>query len=160
MVRLKLEIKAELENVTDLKPASDDFEYLVKVSCTSCREVHPKLVSLNRTRELEVGGGRHGTANLIWRCSFCRHEHSAKFDPSPVRPYTEAHSGNFSDILVVECRGLELIGFEPQGTWTCKGAESGTIFDVDFEDGEWEDYDEKKALSVRVSFMESRWNRA
>jgi hypothetical protein len=36
-----------------------------------------------------------------------------------------------------------------QGAWTCKGIESGTVFDnVVFEDGnEWMDYDEK--VSVR-----------
>lgn len=31
-----------------------------------------------------------------------------------------------------------------QGTWKCKGTESNTVFDsVEFEDGEWMDYDEK-----------------
>jgi hypothetical protein len=31
-----------------------------------------------------------------------------------------------------------------QGTWQCKGADSGTVFDnVEFEEGEWVDYDEK-----------------
>jgi hypothetical protein len=64
--RLLLSIKAELENVTGLVPASDDFEYffqvsqtlnvpkmtkmicLYKVKCTSCHETHPNLVALNR----------------------------------------------------------------------------------------------------------------
>jgi len=32
MVHLKLSIKAELENVSDLVPASDDFEYFFQVS--------------------------------------------------------------------------------------------------------------------------------
>jgi len=31
MVKLKLSIKADLENVTNLVPASDDFEYFFKV---------------------------------------------------------------------------------------------------------------------------------
>ena len=31
MVKLKLSIRADLENVTNLVPASDDFEYFFKV---------------------------------------------------------------------------------------------------------------------------------
>ena len=43
-------------------------------------------------------------------------------------------------IWVCEC----LTPFHLQGTWKCKGAESGTVFDdVEFEDGRWDDYDEK-----------------
>ncbi|KAG8219737.1 DUF866-domain-containing protein, partial [Butyriboletus roseoflavus] len=142
--RLNLEIKADLENVTDLTPAADDFEYFFQVTCTSCREVHPKLVSLNRTEEREVSGSRHGTAHLIWRCSNCKHENSAKFDTStPICPYTADHSGTFSRILVVECRGLEFIDFDPRGEWTCKGTDSKTIFDFEFQEDEWFDYDEK-----------------
>ncbi|KAF8140337.1 DUF866-domain-containing protein [Boletus edulis] len=162
MVRLNLEIKAELENVTDLRPAMDDFEYFFKVQCTSCREVHPKIVSLNRIEEREVSGGRHGTAHLIWRCSNCKHENSAKFDTSiPVCPYTATHSGNFSRILVVECRGLEFIEFDPRGQWTCKGTDSNTtFFDVEFQEGEWFDYDEKGRLPVQVTSLEGRFTRA
>ncbi|KIL00248.1 hypothetical protein PAXRUDRAFT_821863 [Paxillus rubicundulus Ve08.2h10] len=162
MVRLKLEIKAELSNVTDLKPASDDFEYFFKVCCTSCRETHPKLVSLNRLKERPVSGGKHKTAHLIWRCSNCKHENTAKFDTSiPTRPYTADHSESFSEVLVIECRGLEFTGFDPRGTWSCKGTETKTTFpNVEFEEGEWIDYDEKAALPVQVSFLESRWSRA
>lgn len=72
MVKLKLSVRADLENVTNLVPASDEFEYFFKVfhpmnicgppgslevisiydiwkvKCNSCHEDHPKLVSLNR----------------------------------------------------------------------------------------------------------------
>ncbi|KAI9461831.1 DUF866-domain-containing protein, partial [Boletus coccyginus] len=160
--RLDLEIKADLEGVTDLKPASDDFDYFFKVQCTSCREVHPKLVSLNRIEEREVSGGRHGTAHWIWRCSNCKHENYAKFDTSvSVCPYTAAHSGTFSRILVVECRGLEFIEFDPRGQWTCRGTDSNTSFDeIDLQEGEWYDYDEKAALPVQITSVESRFSRA
>lgn len=64
--RLLLSIKAELENVTDLVPASDAFEYFFQaclfelrisststdaapqVECNSCHEVHPKFIGINR----------------------------------------------------------------------------------------------------------------
>jgi len=163
-VRLNLEIKAELEGVTDLKPATDDFEYFFKVACTSCREEHPNIVSLNRIEEHDVSGGRHGTAHFIWRCRNCTHENSAKFDTSiPVRPYTADHSesGTFSSILVVECRGLEFTKFDPRGQWTCKGIGSNTIFgEVEFTEGEWFDYDEKGARPVQITSLTSRFTRA
>jgi len=158
---LKLEIKAELEGVTDLKPSTDDFEYFFKVVCTSCHEVHPKLVTLNRIEELQVSGGRHGTANLIWRCSNCKHENSAKFEQAPLSPYTADHSGTFSSILTVECRGLEFTHFDPWGNWKCKSTDSTTVFsDFKFEDGEWFDYDEKAARPVQITSLESRFTRA
>ncbi|EAU93199.2 hypothetical protein CC1G_10267 [Coprinopsis cinerea okayama7 len=161
MVRLKLSIKAELENVTNLIPASDDFEYFFQVKCTSCNEVHPKLVSLNRKDEYEVSGGKNAKANFVWRCGLCKRESSAKFDTSvPVKAYTSANE-QLQPLLVVECRGLEFTGFDPKGIWKCEGAESGTVFDeVDLSEGEWNDYDDKSALPVGVSKIECEWSRA
>lgn len=38
-----------------------------------------------------------------------------------------------------------------QGTWKCKSTESDTSFeDVEFEDGEWTDYDEKVSENPRT----------
>ncbi|CAG7846330.1 SubName: Full=Uncharacterized protein {ECO:0000313/EMBL:CCA69672.1} [Serendipita indica DSM 11827] len=179
MVKLQLYIKAELENVTDLAPASDDFEWFFnaspigpntnRVKCNSCNEQHPKLVSLNRTvrlssiislppplhtlneeRPLTMGKGT--MANFVWKCSNCKRESSAKFDtPTPsqpaLRPYTSEQSGQFAPLITIECRGLEFVGFNPQGIWKCKGAESETVFDeVDLSEGEWVDYDEKASI--------------
>ncbi|KAF9015068.1 hypothetical protein BDQ17DRAFT_13321 [Cyathus striatus] len=160
MVRLKLSIKAELENVTNLVPASDDFEYFFQVKCTSCNEPHPKFVSLNRKEGYEVSGGKGSKANFVWRCGLCKRESSAKFElATPVQPYTSANT-QFQPLLVVECRGLEFTGFDPRGIWKCVG-ESGTVFpEVDLSDGEWNDYDEKAALPVGISDIQSEWSRA
>ncbi|EGO05227.1 hypothetical protein SERLA73DRAFT_100938 [Serpula lacrymans var. lacrymans S7.3] len=167
MVRLLLSIKAELDNVTDLAPASNEYEYFFQVQCNSCHEVHPKFISVNRTEEREVSGGRNSTANFVWRCGSCKRESSAKFEPSPTLPYSADANGQFSPFLTIECRGLEFIGFDPKlgGNWTCKGVESGTLFpEVTFEgEGEltdWVDYDEKAALPVGISDIESKWSRA
>ncbi|KAF7347909.1 hypothetical protein MVEN_01548800 [Mycena venus] len=159
MVRLLLSIKAELENVTSLEPPAD-FEFFFKVKCNSCHETHPKSVSLNRQETYELSGSKGNTANFVWRCGQCKRESSAKFeDAYGIKPYT-AENGQFGPLLVVECRGLEFIDFEPRGIWKCKGMK-GTVFsDVDLEDGEWTDYDEKAALPVGVSAVGSQWTRA
>ncbi|TFK77183.1 DUF866-domain-containing protein [Pluteus cervinus] len=159
MVKLQLLIKAELENVTELVPASDDFEYFFQVQCNSCHEIHPKVVALNRIEERELSSSR-GAANFIWRCGVCKRESSATFDSSPPKPYSE-ENGGFAPLLIIECRGLEFIGFDPRGIWKCKGTESGTLFpEVDLSEGEWTEYDEKSTLPVNISNIESKWVRA
>ena len=159
MVKLQLSIKAELENVTNLVPASEDFEYFFNVKCNRCYETHPKLVSLNRIEEHDLPSSR-GSANFVWRCGFCKSESSAKFEPGASLAYA-AENSQYAPLLVVECRGLEFVGFDPKGIWRCNGTESGTPFEVDLnKEPEWSDYDEKAALPVGVSQIEGRWDRA
>jgi len=159
MVRLLLSIKADLENVTSLVPASDEFEYFFQVKCSQCHEVHPKVVALNRLEEREMSGSKGATANFVWRCGMCKRESSAKFEAaSPPQPYTDANS-QWGPLVTIECRNLEFVGFDPRGTWECIGTKS-TVFKAEIEDGEWNDYDEKAALPVGVSGIESRWTRA
>jgi len=149
-----------MENVTNLVPESDDFEYHFQVKCNSCNEVHPKVVSLNRKEEREVTAGKGSKANFVWRCGLCRRESSAKFDAPPPQPYS-AENGQLAPLLTIECRGLEFIGFEPRGTWKCTGTDSGTQFpDIDLTEGEWVDYDEKAALPVGISNFGCNWTRA
>lgn len=50
-----------------------------------------------------------------------------------------------------------------QGTWSCKGAESGTPFDeveLSLEEPEWTEYDEKANAGVSVMEFESKIERA
>jgi len=162
MVRLLLSIKADLENVTDLIPASESFEYFFQVKCNSCNETHPKFVSLNRLEERDVTGGKGSTAHFVWKCGLCKRESSAKFEAaSPPQPYSAESNGNFAPLVTIDCRGLEFTGFDPRGTWKCLGAESRTVFnEVELGEGEWVDYDEKAALPVSVMNFGSKWGRA
>lgn len=161
MVRLKLSIAATLENVTELEPVGDDYEWFFNVQCSSCRETHPKVISLNRLEQHDVSGGKNATAHFVWKCGNCGRASSAKFDPQwKVKPYT-AENGQLQPILEIECRGLEFTGFEFRGTWKCVGTDSKTKFDeVELNDGEWVDYDEKSSLPVGVSELKSEWSRA
>lgn len=168
MVKLKLAFNAVLENVTDLQPSDpESFTYFVKVQCSSCRELHPNVVGISRTDDRELSGSR-GTANFVFRCSFCKRESSATFDdPKGKKPEPAAHTIEKSEtnaastLVVFECRGCEFTNFEPRGQWKCKGAESGTPFtDIEFEDGRWDDYDEKSESPVSVSEMSAKFERA
>lgn len=162
MVRLKLEIMADLQNVTDLRP-SDNFDYHFKVRCTSCNEDHPKFVVLNPAKTYEVSGSKNTKAHLVWRCGNCTRNHTAVFDKSmSVKAYST--SEEFSELLVIECRGLEFTDFNPVqgGLWECKSTESNTLFgEVEFDDeGIWVDYDEKGRTETMITFDQSRWTRA
>jgi hypothetical protein len=127
-----LKIKADLENVTNLEPATDDFEYFFQVriqfqhlialcwrltpfqvKCTQCNETHPKLISINRHEEYDVSGGRGGTANFVWKCGICKREASAKFEPSVTKPYS-AENGQLQPFLTLDCRNLEFTIFNPK----------------------------------------------
>jgi len=137
-----------------------EAECATQVKCNSCNEVHPKFVTVNRLQKRDVPGSKGATANFIWKCSFCNRQHIAKFDLSPTREYSD-ENGDYNPFLVVECRGLEFIGFDPTGTWKCVGSTTGTKFpEVVLEDGQWVDYDEKAALPVGVSNIQSKWSRA
>ncbi|GFZ47448.1 hypothetical protein JCM24511_05192 [Saitozyma sp. JCM 24511] len=172
MVKLRVMISMELEGVTDVRPADDEFEYLFNIVCTSCREEHPKIVSIGLKDEAEISGSR-GTASFVWRCGNCKKEHSASFiPPSPTlkSPSPPPYTGpSWSTFIALDCRGLEITGYHFSGRWVCKGAESGTPFEFELESEEggggrgeevrWDDYDEKAGEAVGVSELKSKIER-
>ncbi|PWY99295.1 DUF866-domain-containing protein [Testicularia cyperi] len=167
MPRLALQLKAQLNNVTDLKPADEDYTLMIKTKCSSCHEEHSKTIGITPSDEHEMTKGARGSANLVMSCSFCKKEGSAKFDEPTAkeplwRPIQASEEGaEYQTLCVLDFRGFEPVSFEPQGTWVCKGTESGTLFDaVEFEDGEWMDYDEKAGAEVGILELEHRWKRA
>ncbi|KAJ2849419.1 hypothetical protein IWW36_002636 [Coemansia brasiliensis] len=153
-----LQVKAELENVTDLVPRETKepkaaYTWFIKFQCGSCHETGDNYVSLNRNEFYDISGSR-GEANLVMKCKFCKRESTAIILSDPV-PYSE--SGQFATVMQLECRGLEPVGFTPRGEWRAQGAESGTPFAVDLEDGDWGDYDEKSEEAVGISDLEVRF---
>ncbi|GJJ68255.1 hypothetical protein EMPS_00601 [Entomortierella parvispora] len=153
---LALQIKAELENITELIPEDADHTWHFKIQCTKCREIDSNHITFNAIDKAEMGSGR-GEANLVMKCKFCKCESSADFASKPVA-YDIENSGKFQTIVTIECRGLELVDFAPREGWKAKGAESGTVFeDIDLTDGDWADYDEKSELPVAISDIEAKF---
>ncbi|KAF9584645.1 hypothetical protein BGW38_005731 [Lunasporangiospora selenospora] len=152
---LALQIKAELENITGLVPMDDDHTWHFKIECTSCHEVDKNLITMNALDKVEMGSGR-GEANLVMKCKFCKRESSADIVSKPV-PYDIENNEKFATIVQIECRGLEVVGFEPREGWKAKGAESDTPFeDIDLTE-EWAEYDDKSGLPVGVSNIEAKF---
>lgn len=60
--------------MTDLRPNDTEdapFFYTFKVQCTSCREIHPNFVTVNRF-EMNEQSGSKGEANFVWKCKNCK----------------------------------------------------------------------------------------
>ncbi|KAI9258519.1 hypothetical protein BY458DRAFT_557984 [Sporodiniella umbellata] len=159
MVKLGLYIKADLENITDLIP-TEDYEWHFKVECTSCHEIDQNWISFNSQDEYSMNNSR-GTANLVMRCKFCKREGSAHFEPSfTIRKYSATKNREFQVIAHFDCRGIELVQFQPRESWMAKGLESETPFvEIDLSEGEWAEYDEKSGEPVGISNISSEFRK-
>ncbi|KAJ3085988.1 hypothetical protein HDU96_005132, partial [Phlyctochytrium bullatum] len=156
-----LEIKADLENLTDLAIPGPGYDWSFKVRCTNCREDHENYVLFNAEESFDLPRSR-GTANFIMKCKFCSSDSSASIVDKSNHPYNAEDSGRWKRIVSVESRGMELIGWiATRGqSFRATGAESGTEFEVDVyedDDGQnWVGYDEEGKCPVGVSDLEGR----
>lgn len=164
MVKIGLQIKAALENITGLCPENlPDFRWHLKLKCTQCGEIteHWQYVVLNEN--LPLKGGR-GHANYVSKCKLCSHQNSLDIKPESLHNYNIQDSNKFKTVAVFDCRGLEPVEFEPRNGWMAKGykpsneeeeeegSETGTVFnEIDLSDKEWADYDEKSNLSTVIT---------
>ncbi|KAI8828886.1 hypothetical protein BJ741DRAFT_624885 [Chytriomyces cf. hyalinus JEL632] len=154
MPKLHLLLKAELENVTNLRPSSLDHQWNFQVKCTSCHEQHDSWISFNATDTSEIPNSR-GSANFVLKCKSCKTQTNASILSDSFKPYT-AENGAEQPVFTIETRGLDFVGWRPANgqIWIVEGVESGVVFeDVEFEDGEldWAGYDEKAQCSVGVN---------
>ncbi|KAK3320909.1 hypothetical protein B0T19DRAFT_430916 [Cercophora scortea] len=152
-----LTLTAELTGVTNLRPKDDEnnpFWYTFKVQCTSCRETHPKPVSVSRFETNEMSGSR-GEANFVWKCKNCKRESTASIQTAPT-PYQQTEPPKPQKIIEFDCRGLEFTEFHSEGEWLADGLETGSKFTgIELVEGDWYDYDEKS--SEEVSIKDVKW---
>ncbi|KAI9203239.1 UPF0587 protein C1orf123 [Polychytrium aggregatum] len=155
MPKYNLQFKADVENLTDIKPAGDDYEWLLKIKCTSCSEVNPALVTVVESESHPIPNSR-GEANLVMKCKFCKTDGSGSLVSKSIKPYNLEHSGNFSTVATFELRNLEVVGWKPSVGFRAIGAESETVFeDIDLQD-DWTEYDEKAQESVSILNIETK----
>eukprot|EP00123_Amoebidium_parasiticum_P005857 comp16947_c0_seq1/m.15544 comp16947_c0_seq1/g.15544 ORF comp16947_c0_seq1/g.15544 comp16947_c0_seq1/m.15544 type:complete len:171 (-) comp16947_c0_seq1:486-998(-) len=157
MTILDLQLKADLENITDLIAHGDEFRWYFKIRCGNCGEENDKWVYCTLAEKLPVPGGK-GEANIVTKCPLCNRVNSIDIIDGSGRAYTADHSGQFASILTLDCRGVEPFDFEPRSGFQCKGTESGTVFeDIDLTEKEWTEYDEKAGQSVGILEIQSRF---
>ena len=83
-----------------------------------------------------------------------------KYKEGAPRAFTGDDSNdNWVPILAVECRGLEPYAFHPMKDEFVISSENGYIFDeeIEFEDGDWADYDADNDCPVSISELKFKF---
>ncbi|KAI9841766.1 MAG: hypothetical protein M1838_003427 [Thelocarpon superellum] len=141
-----------LTNLRPLDTPESPYYYTFQVQCTSCREIHPNMVSVSRFEANELSGSR-GEANFVWRCKSCKRESSATIKEAPA-PYQHASPPTRQKVIELDCRGLEFLEFKADGEWLASGLETNTAFAaIDLQE-DYYDYDDK---SGEVSVKDVVW---
>ncbi|XP_006825738.1 CXXC motif containing zinc binding protein-like [Saccoglossus kowalevskii] len=158
MVKFGLQIKANLENVTNLQPDGEDFRWYLKLKCLNCGEEPDHFQYLTLLESAPLKGGR-GSASLVVKCRLCGRENSIDIIKESIASYTaeESDANKYKTITSFDCRGMEPTAFSPRAGFSCKGANSVTVFEVDLKENEWVDYDEKAKESVGIYEVESKF---
>ncbi|KAK2150874.1 hypothetical protein LSH36_384g01036 [Paralvinella palmiformis] len=160
MVKIGLQIKAQLQNVTDLTPEGEDFRWYLKLRCVNCGDETPEYVYLTQLESQPLKGGR-GRASLVIKCKLCARENSIDIVKDSIKQYTAEDTNKFKTIIVFDCRGVEPIAFDARIGWTAKGEETVTVFpEVDLSQGEWCDYDEKASEPVSIEELQHQFVKA
>ncbi|XP_021056575.1 CXXC motif containing zinc binding protein [Meriones unguiculatus] len=150
MGKIALQLKATLENVTNLRPVGEDFRWYLKMKCGNCGEISEKWQYIRLMDSVALKGGR-GSASMVQKCKLCARENSIDILSSTIKSYNAEDNEKFKTIVEFECRGLEPVDFQPQAGFAAEGVESGTVFsDINLQEKDWTDYDEKAQESVGI----------
>jgi len=172
MVKIGLQIKAYLENVTDLEAEGEDFRWYLKFKCANCGEIPDHYQYISRLDKHPLKGGR-GEATCVTKCKLCSRENSVDILEDTMAKYTMADNNKFKTIIAFDCRGMEPVEFSPRNGWQVSGYKededsdsgedvggkvTGTEFsDVDLTELEWAEYDERSNQSTMISEFESKF---
>ncbi|XP_020892280.1 UPF0587 protein v1g245604 [Exaiptasia diaphana] len=160
MVRISLQFKANLENITNIRPEGDDFRWYLKVKCLNCGEETKQWVYLCAMESLPIKGSR-GNANYVSKCKLCGRENSIDIVKDSVKEYTADDSNQFKTMVTFDCRGVEPTAFSPRTGFVAEGAETTSKFtDINLSDLDWSDYDEKAEASVGIYEVTSQFIKA
>ncbi|GAB1288718.1 CXXC motif containing zinc binding protein [Apodemus speciosus] len=127
MGKIALQLKATLENVTNLRPVGEDFRWYLKMKCGNCGEISEKWQYIRLMDSVALKGGR-GSASMVQKCKLCARENSIEILSSTIKSYNADDNEKFKTIVEFECRGLEPVDFQPQAGFAAEGVESGTVF--------------------------------
>lgn len=157
MGKIGLQIKAVLENITDLEAYNKDFRWYLKLKCMNCGEEAEKWQYMALVETFPLKGGR-GEAHFVCKCKLCGRENSVEILPDYLKKYTADDSETYKTIVAFDCRGVEPIDFSPRGGFRAVGESSGTKFDeISLEEKDWADYDEKAKVSVSIDELEYKF---
>lgn len=157
---LALEFNGDLAGVKDLgfiDSAAEPFFFTFKVACGACHEEHPNEIAFNAHEKKPLANSR-GEANFAMKCKMCGKEGNVNVVEAPekfgVFDAEKNDSKHPAKLVSFDCRGIDLVEFVPKGEFFATGEESNTKFTLEFDDGEWYDYDEKANQEVSITGCE------
>lgn len=153
-----LKIKCDLENIARIAHSG---ETLWKFNIESESGERRDGITFSSSEELELDGSK-GTANFVmkWDRSSSHHAYIKIIAVKKVSgSYLAENAGSFLTVLGLECRGLVPTAWIPGQDFKAESV-SGKQFDVDLTDGDWADYDEDGDMSVSITNLEHRIERA
>ncbi|XP_031568015.1 UPF0587 protein v1g245604-like [Actinia tenebrosa] len=160
MVRISLQFKANLENITNVKPDGDDFRWYLKLKCLNCGEETKQWIYLCSMESVAIKGSR-GSANYVSKCKLCGRENSLDIIKDSIKEYNADDSNHFKTMVTFDCRGLEPFDFSPRTGFVGEGIETSTKFtDIDLSEADWSDYDERAQQSIGIYEVASQFIKA
>mmetsp|Transcript_1350 Transcript_1350/g.2144 ORF Transcript_1350/g.2144 Transcript_1350/m.2144 type:complete len:157 (+) Transcript_1350:67-537(+) len=156
MVVYHLHVKADLENVSKVE-FPEQWSLTVEQDGSNER----REVIVDPSNEEEISGSR-GTCNFKVKFPGAKKESYMNVQEPPKKGGQTFLSGNdYVVVVAFECRGLSVVDWNVKdGSFKCH-TESGKVFDdVTFEDGDWYDYDDEADMSVGVTNIEYKIERA
>jgi len=180
MVLYMLFMKAETENVGEIRLRTEDVNLRICVRNTLSDWETRENVIFNPSEldEQEDESSREPPSHfsIKWegskKASVLRHldvkeiatvlkkKKKKKYKEGAPRAFTgDDDNDTWVPILAVECRGLEPYDFRPMKDEFVITSEDGYLFDeeIEFEDGEWADYDEKNDCPVSITELEFKF---
>nr|XP_058951982.1 CXXC motif containing zinc binding protein-like isoform X1 [Pocillopora verrucosa] len=173
MVRIALQFKADLENLTNVKPEGEDFRWYLKLQCQNCGEDTKDWIYMSLGESQAIKGSR-GNANFVSKCKLCGRENSMDIIRDSISEYTIEDSNTFKTMVAFDCRGLEPFDFSPrfsgligmlqpltlmkasefsgkQVGFVADAVDSASKFsDINLTEKDWSDYDEEAGVSVGI----------
>ena len=134
MVRLSVQLSADLKNVADLSMV-EEYRWRLVVACSNCGETHDD-VWVTESELVEVPGGR-SEAHVVLKCKACERTNTIKLERQPPagKPfYTADQSGEFVPVGEFECRGVEITDWSLGAGFTATGGGGAQLDDVDLSD--------------------------
>ncbi|VEU44143.1 unnamed protein product [Pseudo-nitzschia multistriata] len=177
MVLYMLFMKAETENIGEIQLRTEDVSLRIDVrNSLSDWEKREKVVfNPSETEEPDDESSREPPRHLsirwegskkasVLRCLEAKETATAlkkkKYKDGGPRAFTgEDDTDNWVPLLALECRGLEPYAFHPMKDEFIITSEQGYVFDeeIEFEDGEWADYDAENDCPVSISSLEFKF---
>eukprot|EP00536_Pseudo-nitzschia_multiseries_P003691 jgi/Psemu1/252903/estExt_Genewise1Plus.C_580030 len=179
MVLYMLFMKAETDNVGEIQLRTKDVNLRIDVrnSLSDWEKRENVIFNPSETQEQDDESSREPPSHfsITWegskKASVLRYLDSQetatalkkkkKYKGGAPRAFTGDDSNDqWVPIMAVECRGLEPYAFHPMKDEFVISSENGYVFDeeIEFEDGEWADYDAENDCPVSISSLEFKFD--